>query len=311
MSVITMSGKVVVSKHAGDGGYWLVGDTLYVTQKTFDAMRQHQPKPLTTKEALFAAILASPLENTPRLMLADWFDEHDVQQPSPGACEQRLVVALREVITEPDNDEPRLRYATVCEQYGWMERAEFIRLQCEIATLPDYPPGELSMSLPPEEYSRQRLRKLDLENRERELLTEFGPKWYIDFAESVFPYVGCASWSIDGPQPTGWMVCHGVQCVQRIPFVRGFVENFTSMGEDWVRDADRLLSAAPIKRVALTTLDDIGSVESLRVQAAARAHGIDITDPAGVVRAMWPAIKFTFPGEPFGAEWLDDPAHPE
>ena len=51
---------------------------------------------LSDRDALLAAIRANPEEDTPRLMFADWLDEH-----------------------------------------GEPERAEFIRLQCEIALLAD------------------------------------------------------------------------------------------------------------------------------------------------------------------------------
>jgi uncharacterized protein (TIGR02996 family) len=49
------------------------------------------------------------------------------------ACGQRLYVAAQAVIARPDEDGPRLEYAKICEAYGRVERAEFIRVQCELA----------------------------------------------------------------------------------------------------------------------------------------------------------------------------------
>lgn len=49
------------------------------------------------------------------------------------ACDQRLAAKLIEIRAAPDDDRPRLEYAKICETYEWKERAEFIRVQCELA----------------------------------------------------------------------------------------------------------------------------------------------------------------------------------
>lgn len=86
---------------------------------------------MTTRQGFLDAIAAEPDDDDLRLIFADWLDE----QGDPAACEQRLAVALRHVIAEPANDEARLAYAAICEQYGQGERAGFVRLQCRIAAL--------------------------------------------------------------------------------------------------------------------------------------------------------------------------------
>src|SRR5262249_24085793 len=43
---------------------------------------------------------------------------------------------LQDVIAHPDEDGPRLIYADWIEENGRPERAEFIRVQCELARLP-------------------------------------------------------------------------------------------------------------------------------------------------------------------------------
>src|SRR5262245_17894644 len=43
---------------------------------------------------------------------------------------------LPDIIANPDDDAPRLIYADWLEENGEPERAEFIRVQCELARLP-------------------------------------------------------------------------------------------------------------------------------------------------------------------------------
>jgi uncharacterized protein (TIGR02996 family) len=62
---------------------------------------------------------------------------------------------LRAIIDNPDDDLPRLVYADYLDERGDHERAEFIRVQCELA------------KLPPDDPRARRLR-----NREQELLAE-------------------------------------------------------------------------------------------------------------------------------------------
>jgi uncharacterized protein (TIGR02996 family) len=68
-----------------------------------------------------------------------------------------LLAAIR---AAPDDDAPRLIYADWLDEHGQPERAEFIRLQCQLATLPQYSP------------ERQ-----ILEKREQELLRVYRSKW--------------------------------------------------------------------------------------------------------------------------------------
>lgn len=67
---------------------------------------------------------------------------------------------LRAVCENPDDDTPRLVFADWCEEHGERERAEFIRIQCELAR------GSVSDS-----------RAADLRARESQLLDEFATLW--------------------------------------------------------------------------------------------------------------------------------------
>src|SRR5947208_13340491 len=67
---------------------------------------------------------------------------------------------LQAVIERPEDDAPRLVYADWLEDHGDPDRAEFIRVQCELARLPPDEP-----------------RAFDLRWRQEELLADHGPAW--------------------------------------------------------------------------------------------------------------------------------------
>jgi uncharacterized protein (TIGR02996 family) len=67
---------------------------------------------------------------------------------------------LADIIANPDDDTPRLVYADWLEDHGRQPRAEFIRLQCELARLP-----------------RRHPRRETLETREQELLEAHRSRW--------------------------------------------------------------------------------------------------------------------------------------
>jgi uncharacterized protein (TIGR02996 family) len=73
---------------------------------------------------------------------------------------------LRAIIERPDDDLPRLVYADYLDDVGDHTRAEFIRVQCELAKLSDDDP-----------------RRPALEDREHELLQEHEPAWHGDTGE--------------------------------------------------------------------------------------------------------------------------------
>ena len=68
---------------------------------------------------------------------------------------------LRTIIAQPDDDLPRLVYADWLDERDDPARAEFIRIQCELAHLPD------------DDAERRPM----LEDREHELLAEHEPAW--------------------------------------------------------------------------------------------------------------------------------------
>src|SRR5437762_302027 len=69
-------------------------------------------------------------------------------------------VFVQDIREHPDEDGPRLVYADWLEENGQPARAEFIRVQCERARLPEGDP-----------------RRRTLEAREAELLAQHGAEW--------------------------------------------------------------------------------------------------------------------------------------
>src|SRR4051794_12165161 len=72
---------------------------------------------------------------------------------------------LRDIIEHPDDDAPRLRFADWLQDHGDPARAEFIRVQCELARVPG-PYGGTPGS-----------RREQLRDRENELLGRHGDRW--------------------------------------------------------------------------------------------------------------------------------------
>jgi uncharacterized protein (TIGR02996 family) len=71
---------------------------------------------------------------------------------------------LKPVLDHPDDDTPRLAYAHWLEEHGYRMRAEFIRVQCDLARL-----------------ARSDPRRPDLDDRAQHLLTQHGETWAAPF----------------------------------------------------------------------------------------------------------------------------------
>ena len=139
---------------------------------------------------------------------------------------------MRTIIERPDDDLPRLVYADYLDERGEAERAEFIRVQCELARLMLTCPcrGYYCTSLTCDWTSDYG----SLRRRERELLN-----------------FGTFAW-------TRWLqMMIGVAEPGRLPdlrweFHRGFVESITCSWADWQRHAYAIRAATPLRVVRLT-----------------------------------------------------------
>jgi uncharacterized protein (TIGR02996 family) len=156
---------------------------------------------------------------------------------------------LRAVLALPDDDGPRLCAADWWDERGAAERAEFVRVQCELARWS----CECDTSEERVYHDECRCKeRAELRRRERELA------------------VHCAAWAGTDEM----MKALGADRVRRLglsmaftdlefsldgrPFAlgefrRGFVEEVTAAAADFLAHADALRAACPLRRVRLTT----------------------------------------------------------
>lgn len=129
------------------------------------------------------------------------------------------------IAAEPENDLPRLVYADWLEENGDPDRAEFIRIQCELF--------RNANGLSTEEYA-------DLSDREKVLRAEHEEEWLAPLRT-----LGASS------NVGGW-------------FERGFADWLMMDAADFVRNGAELWRYSPVKRLYLSNLSDhAGEVAAL------------------------------------------------
>jgi uncharacterized protein (TIGR02996 family) len=167
-----------------------------------------------TAAALLADICQHPGDDTPRLIYADWLKEHD------GWTWDTV---QGHVLHHSRADGPRLLAAHWLDEHGEPERAEFIRVQCEMARI-DEAWRDAGESQAPDCFVKvDRLRR-----RERELLEG-----------QILPLHTFPS-------------ARSYDCWPRVLYRRGFVEEITLTTEDFLLHAHALFRAAPLVRVTLS-----------------------------------------------------------
>ncbi len=158
--------------------------------------------------------------------------------------EQALLAA---VLDDYDDDAPRLIMADWWEENGQSERAEFIRVQCAIATMEHPQRGFLAadMKMPGGKRIRRRLAKERerrweaLRRREGELLGNHKHEW-LPLPSNNNTYGHRAGFIVGNNQ--GEFI-----------FRRGFVFHVACTAADWLEHGDAILAAAPVEEVTLTT----------------------------------------------------------
>lgn len=232
---------------------------------------------MSDEPALLAAIRASPLERTPRLLYADWLDEHD--RPRDGA--------LQRVLAEPERDDHRLNYAAVCERDGDAARAEFVRAQVELAAVMANIASDLTRPVSP-----MLERMTYLRSREAELWDE--GNWLgwksKDWFDTINSYLRPQQYTTIG-------IRH---------WLRGFVESLTCTAADWLAGADAILAAHPVLKVRLTTWPGYQFNPNGMAQLAGRKsdHWVPRGEShdhsqKGIATALcqmeWPGVTFELP----------------
>ena len=218
---------------------------------------------------------------------------------------------LAAVLAAPDDDTPRLVYADWLTEQGDGERAEFVRVQCELArTLAGGGPGcNCAGVRDPNHVCRQTVwidRAEELRRRERELwpaalfsiLDVLRPA-VPDFAAVVYKEDERPSFTPRKPE---------------LYVRRGFIESATCSAADWLSHADAILCEHPVRDVTLTTIpllegndDDVGLLgdQTGRRFAWADARkeadrlGLALTDsgvlPLCVCSLRWRGVRFVLP----------------
>ncbi len=138
---------------------------------------------------------------------------------------------LAAVIAKPDDDLPRLIAADWWEENGQGERAEFVRVQIELAIITPKPQTHellFNGSIRSADWVDCECRYCALRLRERELVAnaDDGREWR-DFG-SFHPYA------------------------QTVKFVRGFVEEVTMTAAQWLRHRDAIRAATPIRKLVVS-----------------------------------------------------------
>jgi uncharacterized protein (TIGR02996 family) len=186
---------------------------------------------------------------------------------------------LAKIVAEPDQDLPRLQYADWLDEHGQPERAEFIRVQVELARIEASPAflkladtlrptlgrvtdGVIALGI------EQREDVAALRRREGELLAEHGTAWLAATAPPAHE-----PWTTMRP-------VHGPA------WRRGFVAGFACTWPDWQAHAAALLAACPIRRVN-------------RLRACDRCGG-------GIARRVLDAVAYDPCPTCRGTGWVDD-----
>jgi uncharacterized protein (TIGR02996 family) len=122
--------------------------------------------------ALLAAVLSDPGDDTPRLVYADWLDENADER-----CHKCDGAGTQPCPTTPDFSQT----CSACwgKSSGRRDRAEFIRVQCELAKWAAIP--SVSEAIGRGEivgYAEHSERIHDLRRREGELLKSHGDEWF-------------------------------------------------------------------------------------------------------------------------------------
>jgi uncharacterized protein (TIGR02996 family) len=213
-----------------------------------------------------------------------------------------LDMLLRDVIAHPDDDGPRLAFADRLEETGAGDgRAEFIRVQCELAR-PARCEWEAEDGAPCSQYnacrSSGRLQLWcptcaarekalpQLRHRERWLLAALREALTAELPTSR---PECHAWGL-------YLERHadGIDDEFAVGFARGFAAVVTLPCAAWARHGPALVGAAPLTLVTLSDKEPTGYPASEAVKThwrwfdGSRADGPDSRDPDELPSALWP-----------------------
>jgi uncharacterized protein (TIGR02996 family) len=176
-------------------------------------------------------------------------------------------------IVKPENradDTLRIIYADWLEENGQPERAEFIRVQVEIARMPNCIADEHTDGTIVQ--GKQSKQGDALAACERELMSDH----YLDWAAGPVEEAASVGEWVDGEDH--WI------------YTRGFISSLRLPWESWRENADAILAAHPIEKVVLTTRPPDDHFRYLGGQHAAADEVM-----RRCLAATWPHIEFDLP----------------
>ena len=166
---------------------------------------------------------------------------------------------LRTILSVPDQDTPRLVYADYLEENDRSERAEFIRLQCELAKTPSYAPHHALLKV-----------------REQELLSRYQAEWKhrLPMLQGVhweaFERGFVAGVRIDDPHS---LFTHAAEIFEATPIQR------LSLHGVFVPEARRLAETNSLSQVRILDLDDGNRIGNAGLEAlAASPHLVQLRE---------------------------------
>lgn len=214
-----------------------------------------------THEDGVAALLAEPHSTLVHRQLIDlWLEE--------GRDPRAEALAL--VRAHAASDGPRLLYAEVCERAGDEARAEFVRVQCELAALPRCDRAVYSPCECPYCVVRRKEERLH------------GDKSAAQWRRLPWGMSSRRSWR------------------------RGFITQLLCAAADWLAHGDAILAAHPVETVRLTTRPEAECLPGPAWQFAGRrrlhqpraGNGPNELRPPTtreMLAAEWPGVTFRLP----------------
>jgi uncharacterized protein (TIGR02996 family) len=160
---------------------------------------------------------------------------------------------LADVRGNPGDDAPRLIYADWLEDNGDPQRAEFIRVQCELAKVEDDDP-----------------RRNELLDREQRLLDECRPRWLAELPAGLCP--------ADDYRPA---------------FRRGFPRSLDVPLKAFLESGDRLFESTAWETIQFQNLDEVQAWRLSRSPHLRQLRRIDLSDecPVEVFSALLTALR--------------------